>query len=103
MNVTVVSIEPTQDSRIFEVKVLIGQDLHKFPITVKLDRIGEREMQILKSDDNYRNIFQFNLKLDREISKLVFLVYNKEIVELPAVIGNFYEGEILSVKLPANI
>jgi hypothetical protein len=75
--------DPNQEIATFDVKVEIGNFQHQFKVAVDIDLIGERQIQIIRTDGKFEKIFKFDLKLHRDICKLVFSVYNHQLVQLP--------------------
>lgn len=90
MNVKILSIKPTQTPKIFDIIILIETKQYHFSITVELDTIVDREIQIIHGDEYFSDTFRFNQLIASNICKLVAKVYNSEPVELPGEIGEFY-------------
>lgn len=102
MNIKVLSIKRTTESGTFEVAVLIGSELHQFQMSVELDRIANREIQTIASDEKYRETFRCNFQADQEISKLVSKFYNCDAIELPAYVGEFYPDTLANLDYLEN-
>jgi len=99
MKVRVMLIEPSSNPKAFNLIVLIGKDQYNFTVTVETDKIAEREIQITNGDDFFGETFQFNQIVGVEICKLVSKIYNHQVVELPADVGEFYSEELESASL----
>lgn len=98
MKVRVIEIRPSQTAQVsqfepykaigtFDVLVSIGNREYRFELAVDVDVVGERQIQIIRTDINFETIFKFNLKLHRDICKLVSSVYNHQPVKLPIDLG----------------
>ena len=87
--------DPNQEIGTFDVKVEIGNQKHQFKLAVDLDLIGERQIQIVRTDVEFEEIFKFDLKLHRDICKLVSSVYNHQPVQLPTNLGELERAESL--------
>ncbi len=60
--------------------------------TMKVESVtvANREVQVTNGDDNFSEFFRFNQIGASDICKLVAKIYNNQVVELPADIGEFY-------------
>jgi hypothetical protein len=58
MNVKLLAIAPTQTLRTYKVEVLIGTELNKFLISVELDQIADREIQIIQGNQDFSDNFR---------------------------------------------
>lgn len=99
MKVQILTIKPTQISKIFDVIVLIGNQEYQFPITVEIDTIADREIQIINGNNIFSETFRFNQGIASNICKLVAKFYNSQSFELPLEIGEFYPGKLEAVKV----
>jgi hypothetical protein len=102
MTVKVLSIEPTPEKGRLQVILLIGQQRHKFAMTVESFLVGDRELQVTNGDRDFRETFKFNQIVAIDISKLVSKVYNGEVVKLPTDVGEL-NSEFPPVNLPQEI
>ncbi|ACK74147.1 hypothetical protein PCC7424_5584 (plasmid) [Gloeothece citriformis PCC 7424] len=87
--------DPNQEIGTFDVKVEIGNFQHQFKLAVDIDLIGERQIQIVRTDDEFEEIFKFDLQFHRDICKLVSSVYNHQPVQLPTNLGELEKAESL--------
>lgn len=81
--------DPEREISTFDVFVLIGTEQHSFTLAVDLDLISNRPIQIVNTDAHFEKTFKYNLKLNQDISHLVSQIYNHQLVELPADLGEF--------------
>ncbi len=72
-------------------------------MSIDIDVVADRQIQIINADTHFQDFFKFNLELDRAISKLVSKVYNNEPVELPIIVGEFNSAEIEPYPRPVRI
>lgn len=94
MKVHVLSIAPANQPSAFDVILLIGTEQLQFTITVDIDQIGDREIQITHGDRDFSETFRFNQKVASDICKLVSTVYNHQSVSVPLYVGEFYRDQI---------
>lgn len=99
MKVTVLSIQPALEDTSHEVLLSIGADMHKFLFTTEVNKVGDKLLHTTDGDRNFSEVFKFNQRVAMNVSKLVVKFYNKEIVELPADVGNFVTAEEAVSKL----
>jgi hypothetical protein len=83
MNIQVQQIQKSEDDKIFLVSVIIDDVQHHFTLTVKIVPIADRLIQIVNGDTHFLETFKFHPKIARQISQLIFQVYNHEPIELP--------------------
>lgn len=94
MNVQLLSISPVARPTAFDVALLIGTEQLQFTITVEIDQIGDREIQIVHGDRDFSETFRFNQKIAADICKLVSKVYNHQAVSVPSDLGEFYPDQL---------
>jgi len=73
--------------------------MHKFLFITDVNKVGDKLLQTTDGDCTFSEIFRFNQRVAMNVSKLVVKFYNKEIVELPADVGNFVTPEEAVSKL----
>lgn len=93
MKVQVLSIKTAKTPNSHEVLLSIGIDQHTFIFTTEVNQVGEHQLQTTSGDRTFSEIFRFNQRVAMNVSNLVVKFYNKEIVELPADVGNFVTPE----------
>jgi hypothetical protein len=89
MKTQLTSIEPGIENLQFQIVILVGTDKYRFTMTVETFRVGDRQIEGVRGDEDFLNFFKFNQNLGLEIYKLVLNTYNGQIVPLPIDIGNF--------------
>lgn len=94
MNVQLLSIEPTDQLRTYQIEVKIADRPYKFTMTVEIAPIVGQKIQVINGDAFFLATFRFNPQVAREISRLVLDVYNCETVNLPATISEFKDEAI---------
>ncbi len=99
MKVTVLSIQPALEDIAHEVLLSIGADMHKFLFTTEVNKVGDKLLHTTDGDRSFSEVFKFNQRVAMNVCKLVVKFYNKEIVELPADVGNFVTAEEAVSKL----
>ena len=99
MKVKVLSIEPAQQLNSHEVLLSIDGDRQIFQFTTEVNQVGDRRVQTTHGDRKFSTLFRFNQRVAMNITKLVVIFYNREVVELPADVGNFVTTEEALSKL----
>lgn len=82
METQVLSIQPNGTPSTFDVVVKMNGEPDVFIMEVETDRIGEHEIQVVKSKDDLWEAFHHN-PIATNIHKLVLSVYNQNPVDLP--------------------
>lgn len=100
MNVQVLEIKPSKEFATFDIVVLMGEERHKFTVTVTTDTISNREIQIINGDDLFDKTFLLNAKVGADICKLVGKFHNNAPVQLPVDMGEFYPRKLESTVVP---
>ncbi|KYC40618.1 hypothetical protein WA1_26240 [Scytonema hofmannii PCC 7110] len=99
MKIQILTIEATLEKGTFKVVVLVGEKQHKFTMKVESVTVANREVQVTNGDDNFSEVFRFNQIGASDICKLVAKIYNNQVVELPADLGEFYLEKTKSALL----
>lgn len=91
--------DPNQEIETYDVVMLIDEKVHQFKLAVDVDKIGARQISIVKTDIEFDEIFKFDLKLHRDICKLVSKVYNQQPYHLPVELGELQTPSVELVKI----
>ncbi|MBO1352338.1 MAG: hypothetical protein EBE86_035510 [Hormoscilla sp. GUM202] len=99
MKVKVLSIKPAQAPNSHEVLLSIGEERQIFMFTTEVNRVGAFQLQNTHAEPRFSELFKFNQRVAMNVSELVVKNYKKEVVELPAYVGNFVTPEEALSKL----
>lgn len=94
MKTQVISIEPTSTNLSFNVVVLIGTKQHKFTLNVETATVADRQIQGIRGDEYFLNLFRFNQNLGVKIYQLVSQMNEGNSLSFPLEIGDFYAEEL---------
>ncbi|MBC6477457.1 MAG: hypothetical protein GDA56_06335 [Hormoscilla sp. GM7CHS1pb] len=100
MKVKVLSIKPAQAPNSHEVLLSIGEERQIFMFTTEVNRVGAFQLQNTHAEPRFSDLFRFNQRVAMNVSELVVKCYKKEVVELPAYVGNFVTPEEALSKKP---
>ncbi|NEP83036.1 MAG: hypothetical protein F6K39_35795 [Okeania sp. SIO3B3] len=103
MNVKVISIKPTNESKKFLLEMLIGKDSHQFLMTAVTDTIAGEKIQVIKGDKSFGQTFRFNQELAVKLYKMVSEFNRGQFVKLPVEIGDFSKNEIERVSFMTKV
>jgi len=93
MKVTALSTKSAPEPNSHQVLLSIGGERQIFRFTTEVNRVGDRLLQTTWGEDRFSDVFRFNQRVAMNVSQLVVKFYNKEVVELPADVGNFVTSE----------
>ncbi|MFB2918404.1 hypothetical protein [Aerosakkonema funiforme] len=94
MKTQVISIEPTSINLGFNVVVLIGTKQHEFTLNVETATVADRQIQGIRGDEYFLNLFRFNQNLGVKIYQLVSESREGNSLSFPLEIGEFYTEEL---------
>lgn len=94
MKTQVISIKPASKNLGFNVVVLIGTEQHEFTLNVETSTIADRQIQGIRGDEYFLNLFRFNQNLGVEIYQLVSQMREGNSLSFPLEIGEFYAEEM---------
>ena len=94
MKTQVISIEPTSINLGFNVVVLIGTKQHEFTLNVETATVADRQIQGIRGDEYFLNLFRFNQNLGVKIYQLVSQMREGNSLSFPVEIGEFYAEEL---------
>lgn len=90
-------IDSEQKLTPFEVVTLLDGQEYRFNLDVESDLVGEKELQSIRTDRAFNDIFRYNLRIHRDICRLVFSYYNHQPIQLPVDLGE------LQIEPPVSI
>jgi hypothetical protein len=90
METKLISIKQNhQNNQIFEVILLIGNNLNRFNFSIEISKIGEHQVKGVRGEKKFLQEFLFNQDLAVKIYQVILQVDQGETFDFPIEIGEF--------------